>query len=127
MSERVAYDEFSYFHENASEHGHTDISFTVPHADLDSSLEVVGGLQADLGIREFGADPAVARVSVIGAGMKSNPGIAASMFECLADAGINIDMISTSAIRISCVVTQDDAERAVAVLHATYELDKSDF
>ena len=66
-------------------------------------------------------------MSVIGAGMKSNPGIAASMFECLAEHGINIDMISTSAIRISCVVSQDQAEQAVAVLHSTYELDKSDY
>jgi len=113
--------------QNASADGITDISFTVPHEDLDASLEVVGGLQADLGIREFGAEPGIARVSVIGAGMKSNPGIAATMFECLADAGINIDMISTSAIRISCVVSQDQAEQAVAVLHATYELDKSDY
>ena len=113
--------------QNASEDGITDISFTVPHADLEGSLSVVGGLQEPLGIREYGADPNVARVSVIGAGMKSNPGIAATMFECLAEAGINIDMISTSAIRISCVVSQDQAEQAVAVLHATYELDKSEY
>lgn len=113
--------------QNASEHGITDISFTVPHADLDASMQVVGAMKDEMGIRQFAADPTVARVSVIGAGMKSNPGIAASMFECLAEAGINIDMISTSAIRISCVVDQDDAERAVAVLHATYELDTSEY
>jgi aspartate kinase len=113
--------------QNTSEHGHTDISFTVPHADLDASMEVVAGLKDELGIRDVQADPDVARVSVIGAGMKSNPGIAATMFECLADAGINIDMISTSAIRISCVVEQSQAERAVAVLHSTYELDRSEY
>lgn len=113
--------------QNASDHGITDISFTVPHADLDASMAVVASLQPELGIRDFGSDPGVARVSVIGAGMKTNPGIAASMFECLADAGINIDMISTSAIRISCVVSQDQAEQAVAVLHSAYELDKSEY
>ena len=111
--------------QNASAHGVTDISFTVPHADLERSMAVVADLQDDLGIKHYEADHEVARVSVIGAGMKSNPGIAASMFECLADAGINIDMISTSAIRISCVVAQDEAERAVAVLHSAYELDTS--
>ncbi|MFN8049838.1 MAG: aspartate kinase [Acidimicrobiales bacterium] len=113
--------------QNASEHGITDISFTVPHADLEASMAVVADLQPKLGIRHYAADPAVARVSVIGAGMKTNPGIAASMFECLAEAGINIDMISTSPIRISCVVDQDEAERAVAVLHSAYELDTSEY
>ncbi|MBX7069373.1 MAG: aspartate kinase [Microthrixaceae bacterium] len=113
--------------QNASAEGVTDISFTVPHADLDESMRVVAAVQPELGIREFAAEPGIARVSVIGAGMKSNPGIAASMFECLAEAGINIEMISTSAIRISCVVDQDQAEQAVAVLHAAYELDKSEY
>ena len=113
--------------QNASEEGHTDISFTVPHDDLETSLEVCRSLSAELGIRECHGESSVARVSVIGAGMKSNPGIAASMFEQLAAAGINIDMISTSPIRISCVVAQDQAEQAVAVLHAAYELDRADF
>jgi len=113
--------------QNTSEEGVTDISFTVPHADLDTALETVQGLQAELGAAAVTADHDIARVSVIGAGMKTNPGVAASMFETLADAGINIDMISTSAIRISCVVSQDEAERAVAVLHAAYQLDRSEF
>ncbi len=73
------------------------------------------------------ADHDIARVSVIGAGMKSNPGVAASMFETLADNGINIDMISTSAIRISCVVAESNAERAVQVLHEAYELDRGEY
>ena len=113
--------------QNASADGITDISFTVPHDDLDASDGRRFDAAARARIREYAADPAIARVSVIGAGMKSNPGVAASMFECLADAGINIDMISTSAIRISCVVSQEQAEEAVAVLHATYELDKSEY
>ena len=85
---------------------------------------VMDELRAELGATGVSADTDIARVSVIGAGMKSNPGVAATMFETLADNGINIEMISTSAIRISCVVAQDDAERAVQVLHATFELDK---
>ncbi len=113
--------------QNASEAGHTDISFTVPHSELELSMEVVGHHAAELGAREVSSDPEIARVSVVGAGMKSNPGIAATMFETLARNGVNILMISTSAIRISCVVLQEDAERAVAVLHSTFELDRSEF
>ncbi len=113
--------------QNTSDHGVTDISFTVPHDDLDDALLVMEELRAELGATGVSADHDIARVSVIGAGMKSNPGVAASMFEHLADNEINIDMISTSAIRISCVVAQDDAERAVQILHAAYELDKSDY
>lgn len=110
--------------QNTSEHGVTDISFTVPHADLEVSRSVVDELSGELGVASVSADPDIARVSVIGAGMKTNPGIAAAMFQHLADAGINIDMISTSAIRISCVVRQDQAEQAVGVLHAAFELDR---
>jgi aspartate kinase len=113
--------------QNASDHGVTDISFTVPHEDLDEAGAVVDELGEELGVTGFTADHDIARVSLIGAGMKSHPGVAASMFEALADAGINIDMISTSAIRTSCVVAQDDAERAVALLHDVYELDKGEF
>ncbi len=64
----------------------------------------------------------IAKVSVVGAGMKSNPGVAATMFETLAENGINIEMISTSAIRISCIVAESDADRAVQVLHDVFGL-----
>jgi len=113
--------------QNTSDHGVTDISFTVPKDDLDVANTVVEALFAELGATSTSADSEIARVSVIGAGMKTNPGIAASMFETLANAGINIDMISTSAIRISCVVRAAQAEDAVAVLHAAYELDRSTY
>jgi aspartate kinase len=113
--------------QNASEKGHTDISFTVPHAELDASLGVVDELRSELGAKDVSSDADIARVSVIGAGMKTNPGIAASMFETLASHGINIDMISTSAIRISCVVAQPEVERAVQVLHEAFELDRSPY
>jgi aspartate kinase len=113
--------------QNASEKGHTDISFTVPHAELEASLGVVDELRGELGAKDVSSDADIARVSVIGAGMKTNPGIAASMFETLASHGINIDMISTSAIRISCVVAQPEVERAVQVLHEAFELDRSPY
>jgi aspartate kinase len=113
--------------QNASEHGVTDISFTVPHSDLDVAMEVLDALRGELGATGVSADHDIARVSVIGAGMKANPGVAASMFETLADNGINIDMISTSAIRISCVVAESNAERAVQVLHEAYELDRGEY
>jgi aspartate kinase len=113
--------------QNASEAGVTDISFTVPHGDVPVAEQVVNELQADLGAASVSCDHEIARVSVIGAGMKSHPGVAALVFETLADAGINIDMISTSAIRISCVVRQDQAEDAVAILHSVYELENSSY
>lgn len=108
--------------QNTSEQGVTDISFTVPHADLSVALATVDCLQEELGAVRVSGDPDIARVSVIGSGMRTNPGVAATMFETLAGAGINIDMISTSVIRTSCVVRQDQAEAAVQVLHDAFEL-----
>ena len=113
--------------QNASAAGVTDISFTVPHSDLGIAVEVAEALQADLGAGAVVGDADIARVSVIGSGMRTNPGVAAAMFETLANAGINIDMISTSVIRTSCVVRQADAERAVQLLHETYELDRGSY
>lgn len=110
--------------QNASAAGVTDISFTVPQDDLATAVEVATAMQPGLGAVAITGDADIARVSVIGSGMKTNPGVAATMFETLAEAGINIDMISTSAIRTSCVVRQDEAERAVQVLHAAYALDQ---
>ena len=108
--------------QNTSLHGTTDISFTVPRVDLAASVEVTSGLAGELGSTGVTSDDDVARVSVIGAGMKSHPGVTATMFETLARAGINIDMISTSTIRISCMVRAGEVERAVRVLHEAFEL-----
>jgi aspartate kinase len=108
--------------QNTSEHGKTDISFTVPRGEAETSRQVCDGLAAELGASHVATDVDIARVSVVGAGMKSNPGVAATVFETLAAADINIEMISTSAIRISCVVRQDQVERAVQVLHDAFEL-----
>ena len=108
--------------QNTSLHGTTDISFTVPKTDLASSMDVARALAPEIGAGEVTADDAVAKVSLVGAGMRSHPGVSATMFEVLAAAGINIEMISTSSIRISCVVRADRVEEAVRILHAAFEL-----
>ena len=110
--------------QNVSSEGVTDISFTVPRSQLDRALTVAQTLLGELGADDVSADDGIARVSLIGAGMQTNPGVAARMFETLAAAGINIEMISTSAIRISCVIRGGDMERAVSALHESFELDK---
>lgn len=109
--------------QNVSDRGVTDISFTVPRSDLTLATEVCQRLATEIGATGVSTDSAIARVSIIGAGMKSNPGVAAKMFEVLAREGINIEMISTSAIRISCVVREAEVERAVQSLHTAFELD----
>jgi aspartate kinase len=108
--------------QNTSLEGHTDISFTVPRGETQRALTVAGGLVDELGARGVTADDTIARVSVVGAGMKSHPGVAARVFETLAEHRINIEMISTSAIRISCVVREDQVEEAVTVLHDGFRL-----
>jgi len=110
--------------QNVSDQGVTDISFTLPFEQLEGARAIVEGLAGEIGATGVSTDPAVARVSIVGAGMKSNPGVAATMFETLSANGINIEMISTSAIRLSCVVREDQAERAVQALHAAFELHK---
>jgi aspartate kinase len=108
--------------QNTSAHGTTDISFTVPKTDLATSVETAQSHSDELGASGVSSDRDVSRVSLIGAGMKSHPGIAATMFETLAREKINIDMISTSTIRTSCIVRTDDIERAVRCLHAAFAL-----
>jgi len=112
--------------QNVSEGGVTDISFTVPKSDLSRALGICETVAGSIGAAKVVADDDIAKISVIGAGMKSNPGVAATMFEVLAANGINIEMISTSAIRISCVIAESEAERAVGLLHDAYELDATD-
>jgi aspartate kinase len=108
--------------QNASANGTTDISFTVPKTDLAVSVETAQATSNELGAAGVTSDSDVARVSLIGVGMKSHPGIAATMFETLANEEINIDMISTSTIRTSCIVRTADVERAVRSLHAAFDL-----
>jgi aspartate kinase len=109
--------------QNVSAHGITDISFTVPHEDLTVALDVSRGLAPEIGAQEVIADRGIATVSLVGAGMKTHPGVSATMFETLADAGINIEMISTSAIRITCVIREELVDKAVTALHDAFKLE----
>jgi aspartate kinase len=108
--------------QNVSEGGKTDISFTVPHDHLDTALEMSAELATEIDAAGVAADDTIGKVSLVGAGMKSNPGVAATVFETLAGNGINIHMISTSAIRISCVIAESELERAVNALHDAFGL-----
>lgn len=108
--------------QNVSEDGVTDISFTVPKTDLRRALEYMEMVKNEIKAKEIISDQNIAKVSIIGVGMRSHSGVAAKMFKTLADAGINIQMISTSEIRISCVVEQSKMEEAVRILHEAFEL-----
>jgi aspartate kinase len=108
--------------QNVSAAGHTDISFTLPQSDLPTAGSVLDAIATLVDAQGHTYDSDIGKVSLIGAGMRSNPGVAADMFEALADARINIEIISTSSIRISCVVRGADLERAVQVLHERFEL-----
>jgi len=109
--------------QNVSHDGKTDLSFTVLKADLGRLEVVLGGVVRDVGAVRFSTDDDIAKLSLVGAGMKSSPGVAADMFEALAAEGINIEMISTSSIRISCVIRADQAERAVRAVHRRFGLE----
>jgi aspartate kinase len=108
--------------QNTSREGLTDISFTVPRAELVAAREVTQSLSAGIGAREVLVDEGIAQVSIVGAGMKTHPGVTAMMFETFAEAGINIEMISTSPIRISCVVRAEAVDKAVRALHDAFGL-----
>jgi aspartate kinase len=109
--------------QNVSHDGRTDLSFTIPRADLHRLDAVLEGIVTDVGALRYETDDAIAKLSLVGAGIKSNPGVAADMFDALAAEGINIDMISTSSIRISCVIRAEDGERAVRAVHQRFGLD----
>jgi aspartate kinase len=110
--------------QNVSAAGHTDISFTLPTTDLPLAEPILERLAAQVEAAGFTCDEDVGKVTLVGAGMRSHPGVAAGMFESLAEAGINIEIISTSPIRISCVVRTADLEHAVRVLHEHFQLDE---
>ncbi|MEO1060525.1 MAG: aspartate kinase [Actinomycetota bacterium] len=109
--------------QNVSTDGATDISFTAPMDDLPVAREVVEALSADFADAAVRVDDGIGRVSLVGAGMKTHPGVAAKTFEAMAEHGINIEMISTSTIRISCVIRAEEVERAVQILHSAFGLD----
>jgi aspartate kinase len=109
--------------QNTSTEGTTDISFTMPSADMDVAEDIVKRVAGEIGATGVTHDSDIARLSLVGAGMKSSPGIAAKMFRTLADEAVNIEMISTSTIRISVVIASADLERAARALHTAFGLD----
>jgi len=110
--------------QNATLTGTTDFTFTVLESDFDDALEAVEKLRAELGAAGIISDKNIAKVSVVGVGMRSHSGVAQTMFTALADAGINIQMISTSEIKISCVIDEPSGEDAVRVIHKAFKLDR---
>ena len=109
--------------QNTSAHNVTDISFTVAKTDLDAAMNACQKVQDEIGASTLTSDDHIGRVTVVGAGMKSSPGVTALMFETLSNNGINIEMISTSSIRISCVLHADHVADAVRYLHSAFGLD----
>ncbi|HAZ33851.1 MAG TPA: aspartate kinase, partial [Acidimicrobiaceae bacterium] len=112
--------------QNTSTEGTTDISFTVPSADLKVADEIVSRIAIEMSAAGVTQDSEIAKVSLVGAGMKTSPGIAARMFRCLAEAAVNIEMISTSTIRISVVIAASDLETAARSLHTEFDLDSGE-
>ncbi len=110
--------------QNVGEEGHSDISCTVPREDLVAAEQALRRVVEDLGAKGYTTDTTMAKVSVVGAGMRTNPGVAATMFKTLADIGVNLEMISTSPIKISCVIAEDRVEDAVRALHDAFGLDE---
>jgi len=108
--------------QDISEEGTTNISFTVSEADLPRAKTVVEKIVQEVGAKGFQADDKVGKVSVIGVGMRTHSGVAAAMFEALAEKGINIQMISTSEIKISCIVAESLVEEAVRAIHEKFKL-----
>lgn len=108
--------------QNVSDGGTTDISFTIGEEDLDQVCAILGGLKEELGFARLETDTEMAKVSIVGAGMKTHPGVAAKMFRVLADTGANIEMISTSSIKVSCIIHKEYTERAVNALHTAFGL-----
>ncbi len=112
--------------QNVSEQGLADVSFTVMQTDLARALEASGELSDQLGAAGVDSDRDIAKVSVVGVGMRSHSGVAEKMFRALADEGINILMISTSEIKISCVIGADAGESALRAVHRAFELSRGD-
>jgi aspartate kinase len=108
---------------SAAATGRTDISFTLPKSDGQTAMEALARIRDQVGFEDLLYDDRVGKVSLIGAGMRSHPGVSATFFGALADAGVNIEMISTSEIRISVVVRQEDVDSAVTAVHTAFELD----
>jgi aspartate kinase len=110
--------------QNVGHGGETDLSFTVPRVELGKTKKTLEPVVRELGARELTTDTSVAKVSIVGAGLHNAPGYAARMFGTLADAGVNIEMISTSEVRITCMIAEDELETALKALHRAFELER---
>jgi aspartate kinase len=110
--------------QNIGHGGATDLSFTVPQVELAKAKRILEPVARELGFREMTTDSSVAKVSIVGAGIQNAPGYAARMFKALADASVNIEMISTSEIRITTIIAEDALETAVRALHEAFELER---
>ena len=110
--------------QNIGHHGATDLSFTIPQVELARAKRLLEPIVRNLGFRELTTDTAVAKVSIVGAGIQNAPGYAARMFRTLADAGVNIEMISTSEIRITTIIAEDALETGLRALHTAFELER---
>ncbi|HVO31431.1 MAG TPA: ACT domain-containing protein, partial [bacterium] len=108
--------------QNVSREGFTDVTFTCPKGDLQEAMEITKATAKALGAKGVAGDSNIAKVSVVGVGMRSHSGVATTMFEALANESINIQMISTSEIKISCVIDEKYTELAVRVLHEAFKL-----
>jgi aspartate kinase len=108
--------------QNVSSEGRTDISFTVPRGEVDQARELIESRIGDIGAEQVIVNPAVAKVALVGAGMKTHPGVAARMFAALSRAGVNIQMISTSTIRVSVIIDDVHVEDAVRAVHEEFAL-----
>jgi aspartate kinase len=111
--------------QNVSEEGRTDLTFTVAETDLKKASKLVGDTATEVGCRGVSQAGGVAKISIVGTGMLGTPGIAAQMFRTLSEAGINIEMISTSEIRITCIVARKQVEDGVRALHSAFQLDEA--
>jgi len=112
--------------QNAGQHGLSDLSFTVTRGDLEETIERTRAIQAELGAADVTADDHLAKVSIVGAGLTNSPGYAGAMFRALRDANVNIEMITTAEISLTCVVHQDHVEDAVRALHRAFSLETPD-
>jgi aspartate kinase len=110
--------------QNASADGRTEIFFTLPKEDVPKAGRILDAVKEQVGAEGVETDMDIAKISLVGAGMKTHPGVAADMFDALADEGINIEIISTSSIRVSCVVRASEVDRAVKAIHDRFELSK---
>ena len=111
--------------QNVGAEGTTDFSFTVPRGDYRQTLDLMNGLKESLGVAEVNGDDTVCKVSIVGVGMRSHSGVAATMFRSLAEEGINIQMISTSEIKVSVLIDEKYMELATRVLHKAFGLEQA--